>query len=90
MGCMKKTFCEQSHCDHDCSYYYKQSITDTQRLDTTCTDWKVESEVYEVECEWDNSNGLSPIYPFDRALVNGFDWSQLLGKRTKLRIEVQP
>ena len=47
-------------------------------------DWMIEPEVYEVECEWYQGN--ISVIPSD--IKGDFNWAKLIGKRTKLRIEV--
>jgi hypothetical protein len=49
-------------------------------------DWEIyeEPEVYEVECEWEPYGG----YALPLNVGKCFHWAKLVGKRTKLRIEV--
>ena len=58
----------------------------------TCfeTQWQIEPEVIEFECEWDENKKDLVVYPFGTELKNdvGNKIRPLIGKRTKVRIEV--
>ena len=46
-------------------------------------------EIYEVECEWKQLSSTGWVYPCADDAGNNFDYfNKLIGKRTKLRIEV--
>lgn len=45
-----------------------------------------EPEVYEFECTWKYLYNTTPCYPVP--LLESFDFKQLIGKKTKVKIEV--
>lgn len=56
-------------------------------------DWEVEPEVYEFECDWHKDNRNGNVYPYtdghnDQFIHQGCEIINLIGKRTKVRIEV--
>jgi hypothetical protein len=58
--------------------------------DAIADDWEVEPEVYEVECDWVGNIDGAIAVPDDLETNNTHKpmWKRLVGKRTKLTIEV--